>query len=305
MDTAVESQSPTFIRAYRMGFAVAAADMAARIGRVDLINTRVPWDPRQWKVSPGIRILALVISCLVDPLALYRLEEFYADLDCEVLLGPGRTARDFNDDAMDRALVKLFESQVGQTYAQLCRQAVEALSLPPTDSVHFDPTTITLYGDYAGQTTGSLPAFGYNKDGHPECKPLVTGVVARHDGIPLQVDLCDGHMDDPTGSRDTTLSLGNTLDLDGKDQVLFVADSKLLSHEIVADLCEAHIRFVSRLPNTVGLERATKAAAAKTTSWETIGPLSARSQATHYRIGETLGTLGQQSVRLLVVHSSA
>ena len=289
-----------------MGFAVAAADMAARIGLVDLMNRQVPWDPRQCKVSPGIRFLALVISCLVDPLALYRLEEFYADLDCEVLFGPGRMARDFNDDAIGRALVKLFESQVGQTYAHLCRQAVEALSLPPTDSVHFDTTTITLYGDYPGQTAGSLPTFGYNKDGHPECKQLVAGVVARHDGIPLDVDVCDGNMDDPTWSRDATLSLGHTLDLNVKDQVLFVADSKLLRHETVADLCDANIRFVSRLPNTFGLVSTTKAAAAtKTTAWETLGPLSARSWATHYRIWETSGTLGEQSVRLVVVHSSA
>ena len=84
-----------------------------------------------------------MISCLVDPLALSRLEEFCGDLDCEVLFGLGRTARDFNDDAMGRALVKLFESPVGQTYKRLSDQAVDALNLPPTDSVHVDTTTIT------------------------------------------------------------------------------------------------------------------------------------------------------------------
>ena len=43
MDTSIESPSPAFIRSYRMGFAIAAADMATRMGLVDLINTRVLW----------------------------------------------------------------------------------------------------------------------------------------------------------------------------------------------------------------------------------------------------------------------
>ncbi len=113
-----------------MGFAVVAADMAARIGLVDFLNARVFWDPKQCKVSPGLRILALIIGCLVDPLALYRLEEFYAELDCAVLFGAERQAHDFNDDAMGRALLKLFESQVGQTFTARSRQAVERLALP-------------------------------------------------------------------------------------------------------------------------------------------------------------------------------
>ena len=77
-------------------------------------------------------------------------------------------------------------------------------------------------------------------------------MVARQDRIPLHVNVYDGNMDDPTWSREATLSIGNTLDLDSQDQVLFVADSKLLSHATEADSCEAHIRFVSRLPNTFG-----------------------------------------------------
>ena len=296
--------SPEFIDAHRMGFAVAAADMAGRIGLVEFLNARMPWDPRQCKVAPGVRLLALMIGCLVDPLALYRLEEFYADFDCVVLFGAERQPADFNDDAMGRALIKLFESQVGQTYAGLCRQAVERLSLPATDTAHADTTSITLFGQYPDQEAGSLPAYGYNKDGHPECKQLVAGVVARPDGIPLDVDVCDGNQDDTTWSRQALLGTSGTLTADVRAQILFVADSKLLSHETVADLCESSIRFVSRLPNTFGLERATKAATASG-PWEPVGPLSARNDAASYRICETPGQLGGHDVRFIVVHSSA
>jgi transposase len=294
---------PTEIYGYRQGFAVAAADMAARIGLVDLINAQVPWDPRQCKVSPGVRILALVIGMLVDPLALYRLEELYADMDCAVLFGAERQAHDFNDDAMGRALRKLFDCQVGQLYETLGQQAVERLELPATATAHADTTTVTLYGEYPDPWTGSLPARGYHKDGHPECKQLVAGVVARADGIPIAVDVLDGNTDDTTWSREALLGRA----VDPHEHILFVADSKAVTHTTVADLCDGNVRFVSRLPNTFGLEQVTKAAAAAADprAWDMVGRLSSRTDAATYRVWPTTGTLGEQPVRLIVVHSSA
>ncbi len=297
--------APTGLHGIRQGFAVAATDMATRIGLVDLINACVPWDATQCKVSPGIRILALIIAMMVDPMALYRLEEFYGELDCDVLFGVGRHAHDFNDDAIGRALTKLFESQIGQTYYQICRQAVDRLGLPATATIHADTTSITLTGEYPARPYPAGPevTYGYNKDGHPERKQLVAGVVTRSDGVPIAVDLLDGNADDPTWSHETLLaSVG-----DPRQELLFVADSKAVSHESVKDFCEAGVRYVSRLPNTFGLEVETKlaAAAANPTTWETVGPLSSETDGSRYRVWETTGTVGEQSQRLIVVHSSA
>lgn len=296
----------TFVQGYPQGFAVAAADMAARIGLVDYLNAHVTWDSRQCKVSPGLRILALIIGMMVDPMALYRLEEFYAERDCEVLFAAGSHAHDFNDDAIGRALTKLFESQVTQTYSGLCVQAVERLALPAPDTVNTDTTSITLWGLYPDQQTGSLPTWGHNKDGHPECKQLVAGVIARPDGIPLAVDVCDGNQDDTTWSREALLTAPH-LGADLQESVLFVADSKAVTHDTVHDLCEDGVRFVSRLPNTFGLEHLTKATAAAValTKWTTVGRLAAEEGAATYRVWETPGEIGGQTVRLIVVHSSA
>ena len=298
--------SPEFLIGHRMGFAVVAADVAERIGLVDYVNTHVPWDAKQCKVSPGMRILALVIAMMVDPLALYRLEEFYREVDCAVLFGAERQPEDFNDDAIGRALIKLFDSQVAVLYQGLSRQAVVRLALPDTETIHSDTTSITLYGAYADQQTGAVPTYGYNKDGHPECKQLVAGVVARADGIPLDVDVCDGNMDDPTWSRQAVLSHGLDLADDVREQMLFVADSKLISHDTVTDLCDSGIRFVSRLPNTFGLEQTLKAAAAQDgTQWNAVGRLAADRGGALYRVTETSGELGGQTLRIVVVHSSA
>lgn len=304
MDT-LQNTSPEFVQSYRMGFAVAAVDMAERIGLVEYLDTHLPWDPQQCRVSPGTRLLALMVTFLVDPRALYRIPEFYTELDCAVLFGAERQPADFNDDAMGRALEKLFESQASQIHTGLCTQAVERLGLDPTPQLHCDTTSLTLMGQYPDPGAGSQPAYGHNKDGHADCKQLVVGVVARTDGLPYAVDVCDGNMDDPTWSRQAVLHTGSALAADVRATLLFVADSKLVSQNTVEDLCEADIRFVSRLPNTFGLEQTTKAQAQKLGQWERVGALGQDKDATTYRLRELPGTIRDQSVRLLVVHSSA
>ncbi|MBE3571146.1 MAG: DUF4277 domain-containing protein [Bacillales bacterium] len=64
-----------------------------------IINESVTWNPSYWKVSPGTHIKAMIINILCDRTPLYRIEEFYRNLDVPMLFGPERDAGDFNDDA--------------------------------------------------------------------------------------------------------------------------------------------------------------------------------------------------------------
>ncbi len=296
--------APPKILAYRMGFAVAATALAERIGLVAYLNSHLDWDAKQCKVSPGIRLLALIIAIMVEPRALYRLEEFYHDQDCAVLFGAERHAADFNDDAIGRALLKLFESQSGQIYSGICRQAVDRLALPASDTAHVDTTSVTLEGAYAHPDAGARPVRGYNKDGHPESVQLVTGLVTRNDGVPWGVDVMDGNTSDATWTAMVLQQAGLTLPDELRAQVLFVADSKMVSEATVADCCAADISFVSRLPNTFGLERQTKEAVREAGQWDADRPVQGDT-GTVYRVCETRGVIGDAAVRLVVVHSSA
>ncbi len=60
---------PESIRAYPTGFAVAAVAMAERIGLGEL-NQKVSWDPKQCRLSPGVRLEALIVAVMVDSVAL-------------------------------------------------------------------------------------------------------------------------------------------------------------------------------------------------------------------------------------------
>ena len=95
-----------FVKASTMGFAAAVARFTERFDLVGWLNARLTWDPAQCKLSPGTRLMAMIIAFLVDPQALYQMVEFYQDFDCEILFGAGVTAQDLTDDALGRALLK-------------------------------------------------------------------------------------------------------------------------------------------------------------------------------------------------------
>ena len=67
--------------------------MADEIQLVTLINGMVRWDARQSAVSPGKRILVLILDVLAGKTPLYRLWERLTTTGMEILVGAGRGAR--------------------------------------------------------------------------------------------------------------------------------------------------------------------------------------------------------------------
>jgi len=67
------------------GAANLMAHLCKELDIARFINHMVTWDDRQWKVSPGTLITALVINILVHRRPLYRVERFYEAMDMPLL----------------------------------------------------------------------------------------------------------------------------------------------------------------------------------------------------------------------------
>lgn len=98
------------IKTFRSGATVLILSLCNEIKLVEHINHSVTWDEKQWNVSPGQHILALIINTLCGRVPLYRVENFYEDQDVEGLFGEGRTADDFNPFALGRALDTFYDA---------------------------------------------------------------------------------------------------------------------------------------------------------------------------------------------------
>jgi Domain of unknown function (DUF4277) len=79
---------------------------ADQLGLVSLINHYVP---TAMAVDAGTVVLGLVLDTLSGRSPLYRLEEFFAHQDTELLLGKALPPHAFTDDPVGRVLDRLYD----------------------------------------------------------------------------------------------------------------------------------------------------------------------------------------------------
>jgi hypothetical protein len=95
---------PRQIEAYPVQYLPLIKAYADKLGLVGLINHLVP---TEMDVDAGTVVLSLVLDTLSGRSPLYRLEEFFAQQDTELLLGKAVPAHALNDDLVGRVLDRL------------------------------------------------------------------------------------------------------------------------------------------------------------------------------------------------------
>lgn len=272
----------------------------------EILDEMLPYDEEQCKLTPGQRLTALMLCVFGGREALYRVEKFYQGHNLERLFGPGVLAKDFNDDALGRALDKLSAADPKRVFSTLAFHALTVQEIP-WEAVHADTTSVSLYGEYEGY---DAPQFlkllqGYSKDGHPELKQLMIGLATTRDGIPLFAEVMDGNTSDKVWNLRLVRELSRHLPAERLRQMLYVADSALVTKTNLAALAEQGYRFVSRLPATFREADEVRDAAFAADAWSDVGALSPEKNAAHYKLWETSRSIDGRDYRLVVVHSTS
>ncbi|MBC7347810.1 MAG: IS1634 family transposase [Clostridia bacterium] len=184
------------IRIFRPGPAAVIARLCDVLRIPEIIDSVVPWNPAQCRLSPGTRVKALIINLLVDRRALYQVWRFYQHQDLEVLFGPEAQVRaeELNDDALARALDKLAASDLKTLFSSIALRAA-ATHDAPIDRLHVDTTSISVQGAYEGE--GELEiTFGFSKDRRPDLKQFLIGLTVSGDGLPVLAQSLAGNTSD-------------------------------------------------------------------------------------------------------------
>ena len=116
---------------------------------------------------------------------LYHLESTFEEFDREVLFGKEIPLGYFNDDNVGRVLDCLFEIGTQKIFSALSVCAVKRFMLS-TEHLHFDTTSVNLYGDYLNSAGEEAPfeiTYGYSKDKRPDLKQFVLSLLCVG-GIP-------------------------------------------------------------------------------------------------------------------------
>ncbi len=299
----MQSLIPKF-KIMNAGAAPLVAAFCREIKLRDIIDEMVTWDPKQCRLSPGALIEALVINVLVARKPLYRVEEFYRELDLGVLFGEGVSADAFNDDALGRSLSKLAAAHPNRVYLAL---ALSAIKMHEVDvgAIHADTTSVSMAGEYDREENPAIDiTYRYSKDHRPDLKQFLYGLITTTDGIPIFGELMDGNLSDKTWNQEVLERLKAMLPGDSGRHI-YVADSALVTGGNLEIMHNQQISFISRLPETFSVSSELKEAAWSENGWQPLGRLTDKKDAAVYRIQEFKRDLAGCGYRFVVVHSSS
>ena len=270
------------------------------------IDEMVRWDEAQCRMSPGKRIKALVINIFGRKRPLYRIDESYEHMDIENLFGRGISLNDLTDYNLARALDKLAERGPHEIFSTICLRAIchEKIVLK---YLYSDTTSISVHGDYEyAEATDPdfFITFGLSKDKRPDLKQFLYGLSVTEDKIPVAAEVNSGNVSDKTWNFEYIEKLASTLTPEVLSNVIYVADSALVTEANLKKLKDHNLKFISRLPGNFSLEEELKDKAWAENGFTELGVFSRRKDAATYRCRELSGSINGELYRFLVVYSS-
>jgi transposase len=282
---------------------------ADQLGLVSLINHYVP---TAMDVDAGTVVVGLVLDTLSGRSPLYRLEEFFAHQDTELLLGKALPAQAFTDDTVGRVLDRLYDFGTMRLFTACAVRAVMRFGLERR-YVHFDTTSRSVWGDYQFAETQALPfqvTYGYSKDKRPDLKQFVLSTLCIDRAVPIWGKAEDGNASDKALNTTLLSEIAQLLAHQGvaPGAYIYIADAALVTEDNLAALGDT--LFITRLPATYRECGRVITEAVAHNQWAEVGVLAQTQPTRHrpgtcYKVAESSVTLYGKTYRAVVVHSSS
>jgi len=189
----------------------------------------------------------LVQNILVSRGPMYRIKEWAQQIEPAALGLTAPQVAGLNDDRIVRSLDALVSERGRSVFFRLALRVLKAFEVK-APRVHFDTTTVTLFGQYASSQAEPRITHGHSKDHRPDLKQLVFGLNVTSDGaVPLLHHVFSGNRTDDSVHVRNVDELRALL---GREDFVYVADSKLCTKENLAHVAGHGGLFVTLLPRT-------------------------------------------------------
>ena len=296
---------------FNYGHLPTAAAYCRRLGLVEVVNDIVA---SQMDIRPGIVVQAMVLDTLSGRSPLYRIKEFLAGQDVELLVGEDLPAKAFSDINVGRSLDAIFKGGPTKIITELGVRATGTFALDTTVP-SYDTTSTSLWGDYRAceadsPPPGSVITRGHSKDHRPDLKQFMTELLCVDRGVPIFGRNLDGNSSDKTSNNGVLSRISSIMAQHGlgPGAFVYVADSAMVTEANLKAV--APNRFVSRLPATYNECERAIVEAVDTDQWTPLGRLAETVTGGHrpcaqYQAFETAVTLYGSTYRAVVIHSSS
>ena len=218
------------------------------IGQIDALV-----GPTERTVTVGEAVQAMVLNALgFGARALYLTPDFFQNKPVDLLIRPGLSASQFNDDSLGDALDRLYAAGVTEVFAHLAAHACRVVGIE-TAFYHLDTTAFSLYGDYdtpnqAGDGDPIQITYGHSKDSRPDLKQAMLSLIVTHEhSLPRWMEALSGNSSDKTSFPETIRAFTDQLAEEAPP--FFVVDSALYAKESLLKL--GACQWLTRVPATL------------------------------------------------------
>ncbi len=228
----------------------------ARLGMEEHLDRWVPTKDRRIRLPYAKGLGVLLRSILVEREPIYRQKETVNTFAKEAFGLDAKTVRHVGDDAIGRALDRLFDADRATLLTEVVVAATKEFELT-LDELHNDSTSIRFCGQYRqakGRRMRGRRApyitYGHSTDHRSDLKQLLFILTTTAEGgVPVQFRCEAGNCSDSRTHQETwdTLCLAT-----GRVDFLYVADSKLCSREAMDHIDRRGGRFVTVIPRARG-----------------------------------------------------
>jgi len=298
----------------QVGHLPVVAQFCRRIGLADVVNAAVP---TQMAVDVGTVAQLMVLDTLSGRSPLYRLERFARSVDTGLLLGRKIHAEAFNDTTLGRAMDAIYAVGTEQLFSQVAFRAARSFPLDmDMRHVHFDTTSVSVWGDYALCTNEKdqlQVTNGHSKDRRPDLKQFLVKMLCIHHNIPVVGGCESGNTSDKTINNAVLTNLSKYMAKHGLGEgaFVYVADSAMVTPNNLESIGDN--LFITRLPFSYKEAERVVLDAVRGGAWidvETkalpLGTLKVTShKAAKYRVCDMTVTVEEKGYRAVVVHSNA
>jgi transposase len=274
------------------------AGMFEELGITEVIDHATQQDPEMRIVTVGHAVKAMVLNGLgfVNQ-QLYLVPHFFQNKPLPRLIAPGIEASHLNDDTLGRALDTLYAYGVTELYSLIAATAARRLGLTPT-CAHLDTTSFHVDGRYNSheapdeQVVHIIP--GYSRDHRPDLNQVRLELIVEHQaGIPVLMKPLSGNSSDaPEFGQVIKAHMAQLHTTYGATYL--VADSALYSADNLQKLAETQMKWITRVPATLGEAQAVLAQADP----QTMAPLREG-----YRCRVVSSTYGGVAQRWVLLYS--
>lgn len=225
-----------------------------RLGLFPVLERFVPTTDPRCRIAYTRRLGVLLRSILTEREPIYRLGEVVNTFAPEGFGLSGEEAAGLTDDAIGRALDRLFDVDRGSLLTEIVLAAAEEFDLV-LDELHNDSTTVKFTGRYSKASGRSIRGkkapfitYGFSKDHRPDLKQLLFILTSTRDGgVPVQFRCEAGNQNDSRTHEESWEALCGVV---GRKDFLYVADSKLCNGEAMEYIDRRGGRFVTVMPRT-------------------------------------------------------